>query len=159
RRPGDALAPLESAMAALATRPAANADERLSAGRAHFALAEALAALGRDPERALALARSARGELRAAGNADHLGGVEAWLRRRQAGLCSPQGVTRGDLDEPTGAEATAESGPAGTPVRGFRLTLVEGAGLRRPWTSTGARSSLGSHPSNDLVLRDPTVSR
>ncbi|HKA88389.1 MAG TPA: sigma 54-interacting transcriptional regulator [Haliangiales bacterium] len=68
-------------------------------------------------------------------------------------------MTRGDLDEPTGAEATAESGPAGTPVRGFRLTLVEGAGLRRPWTSTGARSSLGSHPSNDLVLRDPTVSR
>jgi len=44
-------------------------------------------------------------------------------------------------------------------VRRFRLVCVEGPSLNRTWTSTGDRSSVGSHLSNDMVIADRTVSR
>jgi DNA-binding NtrC family response regulator len=48
---------------------------------------------------------------------------------------------------------------ASTLVQRFRLTLVGGPVQASPWTSTGDRCAIGSHPSNDLVIDDPTVSR
>jgi DNA-binding NtrC family response regulator len=45
-------------------------------------------------------------------------------------------------------------------VRRFRLTVLEGG--RQPgasWESASDRSSIGSHPSNDLPVDDPTLSR
>ena len=69
-------------------------------------------------------------------------------------------MARPDSNEPTRIEATQESDPTrGLSVRGFRLTLVEGEGPSRPFTSTGQPASIGSHPSNHLVVKDPTVSR
>jgi two-component system response regulator GlrR len=44
-------------------------------------------------------------------------------------------------------------------VRGFRLDVVEGPGQGARWTSTGPRCTVGSHPSCDFALDDPTVSR
>src|SRR5688572_17477391 len=40
-------------------------------------------------------------------------------------------------------------------VRRFRLTRAGAS----PWESQGDRCAIGSHPSNDVVLDDPTVSR
>src|SRR5678816_77533 len=50
---------------------------------------------------------------------------------------------------------------AGTParVRRFRLQVSEGPAAGTAWESTGERCAIGSHPSNDLVVDDPTVSR
>jgi two-component system response regulator GlrR len=46
-------------------------------------------------------------------------------------------------------------------VRRFRLTVVEGPQGKTgtTWESSGDRCSIGFHPSNDLVVEDPTVSR
>ncbi|HEX2735280.1 MAG TPA: sigma 54-interacting transcriptional regulator [Polyangiaceae bacterium] len=41
----------------------------------------------------------------------------------------------------------------------FRLQALEGAKGGQVWESTGSRMTLGSHPSNDVVLDDPAVSR
>jgi DNA-binding NtrC family response regulator len=60
------------------------------------------------------------------------------------------------------AGATAPLGEPASPaaaVRRFRLVLLEGDRAGTAWTSSAARCSIGSHPSNDLVLDDPTVSR
>ena len=43
-------------------------------------------------------------------------------------------------------------------VRGFCLVVEEGPGAGAQWRSAGDRCSVGSHPSNDLVIDDPTVS-
>jgi DNA-binding NtrC family response regulator len=47
----------------------------------------------------------------------------------------------------------------GAVVRRFSLVVVQGAAAATAWESTGARCSIGSHPSNDLTLDDGTVSR
>jgi transcriptional regulator with PAS, ATPase and Fis domain len=45
-------------------------------------------------------------------------------------------------------------------VRRFRLTLLaDGRRAAAPWQSSGERCAIGSHPLNDLVIDDPTVSR
>src|SRR5687768_10246739 len=44
-------------------------------------------------------------------------------------------------------------------VRRFALVIADGARAGTAWESTSARASLGSHPSNDLVLDDAAVSR
>jgi transcriptional regulator with PAS, ATPase and Fis domain len=41
----------------------------------------------------------------------------------------------------------------------FRLRVLEGPAAGVTFVSTGPRCSIGSHPSNDLVIDDPTVSR
>ncbi|HLU65488.1 MAG TPA: sigma 54-interacting transcriptional regulator [Kofleriaceae bacterium] len=50
-------------------------------------------------------------------------------------------------------------GPAAHSVRGFRVTVVEGPGEGKSWSSEGDRCSIGSFPNNDLVIEDATVSR
>jgi transcriptional regulator with GAF, ATPase, and Fis domain len=52
-------------------------------------------------------------------------------------------------------EVARHAAPA---VRGFSLAVVEGAPAAR-CDSTGARCGIGSHPLNDLVVEDGTVSR
>ncbi len=44
-------------------------------------------------------------------------------------------------------------------MRRFLLTVVEGPGAGTVWDSASDSCSLGSHPSNDFTLDDPTVSR
>jgi DNA-binding NtrC family response regulator len=44
-------------------------------------------------------------------------------------------------------------------VRRFRLAVVEGADKDLAWSSASDRCSIGTHPSNELKLSDPTVSR
>ncbi|NUQ74634.1 MAG: sigma 54-interacting transcriptional regulator [Polyangiaceae bacterium] len=44
-------------------------------------------------------------------------------------------------------------------VRRFRLTVLRGPKAGQSWESGTDRCSIGSHPSNDLVIQDPTVSR
>jgi DNA-binding NtrC family response regulator len=44
-------------------------------------------------------------------------------------------------------------------VRRFRVTVVEGPQTGLSWESSSDRCTIGSHPLNDLVLADPTVSR
>lgn len=44
-------------------------------------------------------------------------------------------------------------------VQRFRLTCSEGTDSGKSWQSQGLRFSIGSHPSNDLVVEDNTVSR
>jgi DNA-binding NtrC family response regulator len=47
----------------------------------------------------------------------------------------------------------------GDKVRRLRLLGVDGAAAGIAWESTGDRCSIGSHPANDLVIDDVTVSR
>jgi DNA-binding NtrC family response regulator len=44
-------------------------------------------------------------------------------------------------------------------VQRFTLSVVEGPASGESWTSSGRSSAIGSHPSCDLVIDDPTVSR
>jgi transcriptional regulator with PAS, ATPase and Fis domain len=44
-------------------------------------------------------------------------------------------------------------------VQRFHLEVVDGPERRKAWASTSDRCSIGSHPSNDLVLTDRSVSR
>ncbi|MEN9581328.1 MAG: hypothetical protein RJA70_4337 [Pseudomonadota bacterium] len=44
-------------------------------------------------------------------------------------------------------------------VKGFSLALSSGPNAGQTWKSRGERFSIGSHPSNQLVLDDPSVSR
>jgi FHA domain-containing protein len=46
-----------------------------------------------------------------------------------------------------------------TSVRRFRLMVVEGPKAGLSYESTRDHCSIGSHPLNDLVIEDPTVSR
>ena len=50
-------------------------------------------------------------------------------------------------------------GPEVAAVRRFVLTVVEGPSPGAVWDSVSDACSLGSHPSNDFTLDDPTVSR
>ncbi|MEO8701393.1 MAG: sigma 54-interacting transcriptional regulator [Kofleriaceae bacterium] len=47
----------------------------------------------------------------------------------------------------------------GRAIRRFRVTVIAGPALGASWTEPLERCAIGSHPSNDLVLDDPTVSR
>jgi transcriptional regulator with GAF, ATPase, and Fis domain len=44
-------------------------------------------------------------------------------------------------------------------VPGFQITIVEGPNAGTTWVAPGDRCSIGSHPSNDLTVDEPTVSR
>jgi DNA-binding NtrC family response regulator len=55
--------------------------------------------------------------------------------------------------------ATPGRGAAPGRVRRFRLTVVEGGAIGATWESAADGCSVGSHPSNDFVIDDPTVSR
>lgn len=44
-------------------------------------------------------------------------------------------------------------------ARGFQLAVVEGEDTGVTWESSGQPGTIGSHPSCDLLLSDPTVSR
>src|SRR5262245_57251775 len=44
-------------------------------------------------------------------------------------------------------------------VRRLRLRVVDGGGAGRTFDSTGERTSIGSHPLNDVLLDERTVSR
>jgi two-component system, NtrC family, response regulator GlrR len=63
-------------------------------------------------------------------------------------------------------DSTRQTLPHATPgqpepgrIRRFRLTVVEGPLAGLTWESSAAGGSVGSHPRNDLVLDEPTVSR
>src|ERR1700690_3081050 len=64
-------------------------------------------------------------------------------------------------DEDTGANTQGigveESGPS--LVRRFHLEVIDGPKKGTTWESVADSCSVGSHPSNDLVIEDPTVSR
>ncbi len=52
------------------------------------------------------------------------------------------------------------AGSAGPPaVRSFHLVVEEGLAAGAEWRSVTPRCAIGSHPSNDLVVEDATVSR
>jgi two-component system, NtrC family, response regulator GlrR len=61
----------------------------------------------------------------------------------------------GELTLPFGAPDSIEP----LAVTRFRISVVEGPHAGRSWESGTDRCSIGSHPSNDLVIEDPTVSR
>ena len=73
----------------------------------------------------------------------------------------PRSVAQEALSPVGAATVACSDGPVGarTTVRRFSLTVVEGPGAGATWQSTGDRCSIGSHPRNDLVVDDPTVSR
>jgi two-component system response regulator GlrR len=50
------------------------------------------------------------------------------------------------------------TGP-GRVIRRFRVVVTAGPAQGRTWAEAAERCALGSHPSSDLVLDDPTVSR
>jgi DNA-binding NtrC family response regulator len=64
------------------------------------------------------------------------------------------------VEEP--AQKTEQLARYGSPqhnVRRFRLVMLEGPTPNQSWDSTGERCSVGSHPSNDIVVDDGAVSR
>jgi len=71
----------------------------------------------------------------------------------------------GDAGSPErDSHATATFGVGGRPqgppdVRRFRLRVVEGPGVGQMFESAGERTSIGSHPLNDVLLDERTVSR
>ena len=44
-------------------------------------------------------------------------------------------------------------------IQRFRVTVTAGIAVGATWYESGDRCAIGSHPSNDLVINDPTVSR
>jgi two-component system, NtrC family, response regulator GlrR len=74
----------------------------------------------------------------------------------QAGVEMPSQRDEGTLTHrPSGVAPLAE----GETVRRFRLTVIEGPGAGQVRESSDDRCQVGSHPLNDLVIDDPTVSR
>jgi DNA-binding NtrC family response regulator len=66
------------------------------------------------------------------------------------------------VDPTTGGTTTSAVAETPAPegaVRSFVLTVLEGPAAGQSHTSTGDRCSIGSHPLNDLVIDDKTVSR
>ena len=47
----------------------------------------------------------------------------------------------------------------GRAIRRFRVTVTAGAAAGATWQAGAERCAIGSHPSNDLAIDDPTVSR
>ncbi len=50
-------------------------------------------------------------------------------------------------------------GAKGRTIRRFRVSVVAGPSIGSMWSEPLERCAIGSHPSNDLVIEDPTVSR
>jgi hypothetical protein len=44
-------------------------------------------------------------------------------------------------------------------IRRFRIAITTGPAAGAEWREPAERCAIGSHPSNDLVVDDPTVSR
>jgi two-component system response regulator GlrR len=44
-------------------------------------------------------------------------------------------------------------------IRRFHVTVTAGPAVGQTWSQAAERCAIGSHPSNDLILEDPTVSR
>ena len=65
----------------------------------------------------------------------------------------------GDDPPSTAVSATLARPRQAATVRCFTVQVVEGPGAGAVWRSTGATCAIGSEPSNDLVVGDPTVSR
>jgi DNA-binding NtrC family response regulator len=61
------------------------------------------------------------------------------------------------MDEPVVTRPT-ERAP-GRSIRQFRVTVIAGPAAGARWEVPVERCAIGSHPSNDLVIDDPTVSR
>ncbi|MGZ6132770.1 MAG: sigma 54-interacting transcriptional regulator [Myxococcaceae bacterium] len=84
---------------------------------------------------------------------------------RDKGRDGPDGENGEDAPPPVerDAHATATYGvsrPNLVPdVRRFRLRVVDGPGAGQTFESTGERTSIGSHPLNDVLLDERTVSR
>jgi two-component system response regulator GlrR len=71
-------------------------------------------------------------------------------------------VTAGDRDDTAEGRRTvavADEHAAGAAVQRFQLDVVEGPASGTASESRGDSCAIGSHPSNDLVIDDPTVSR
>jgi two-component system, NtrC family, response regulator GlrR len=49
--------------------------------------------------------------------------------------------------------------PSARAIRRFRVTVLSGAAASATWQAGAERCAIGSHPSNDLVIDDATVSR
>jgi DNA-binding NtrC family response regulator len=49
--------------------------------------------------------------------------------------------------------------PPGRAIQRFRVTVTSGVAAGATWHESADRCAIGSHPSNDLVINDPTVSR
>ena len=60
--------------------------------------------------------------------------------------------------DPTGP-ASLQNLPADIQYQGFSLSVLEGPDAGASWMSSSVQCSIGSHPSNDLTLKDKTVSR
>src|SRR5687767_11745264 len=64
-------------------------------------------------------------------------------------------ATRDDVTPDDAAPGGAGAAHGGT----FELWITEGTAPERAWRHEGDQFSIGSHPSNELVLRDAAVSR
>jgi predicted component of type VI protein secretion system len=63
------------------------------------------------------------------------------------------------MKPPETRELPADGALAQSLVHQFQLTVIEGPDADASYSSTGARTIIGTHPSADLVLRDRAVSR
>jgi two-component system response regulator GlrR len=61
-------------------------------------------------------------------------------------------------DEPVATELIGRAG-AGAVVARFRVVCIDGPGKGKAAVATSDRLSIGSHPSNELIIDDPAVSR
>src|SRR5881396_1610939 len=51
------------------------------------------------------------------------------------------------------------TGKHGRAIRRFRVNVISGPANGTSWAEPLERCTIGSHPSNDLIVDDPTVSR
>ena len=63
------------------------------------------------------------------------------------------------MDESRETEGLASSWRHHVEVQRFQLVVTAGPDAGLTYTSTGPQTTLGTHPSNDLVFQDPTLSR
>jgi hypothetical protein len=61
-------------------------------------------------------------------------------------------------DAPVSSTRPASGGPRRA-IRRFRVTVTAGPATGQIWAEAAERCAIGSHPSNDLIVDDPTVSR
>ena len=66
------------------------------------------------------------------------------------------GADRPNTPEPATIDAR-DVGSRDLIVRRLRLTAIGGARTGTKWQTSGARTSIGSHPSTDVQIDDPTV--
>ena len=67
----------------------------------------------------------------------------------------------GDIRDPVEGRTSllGATDSEGESVRGFEVDVVEGLDSGKHWESLTERCTIGAHPSCDLVIEDPTVSR